>query len=148
MFGLDNRTLAGALTVLGLSGAPLGEAAAAGLVLTSQLQQALEQAGWDAQVSEDGSLILRRAAASSRPDTAAPEQAEADMWNELRATGWRVETDADGSRLLYPPAAARPRMRARSVARRSTPGCSTSPPSRARTLPPKRLPHCAEDRCQ
>jgi hypothetical protein len=72
--------------------------------LSPALAQALEKAGWDARRSADGSLILRQAEPSREQPAIEPAQSkQADMFARLRDKGWRVETTADGSTLLYPP---------------------------------------------
>ena len=105
MFRLNSRVLAG-LIALGLTAAE-SAVAADEIVLSPEVQQAFERSGWNAQRAEDGSLILRpaeRAAPAAAPAPAA-EQTKTDVWDRLRDQGWRVEEGANGSRLLYPPAA-------------------------------------------
>jgi hypothetical protein len=79
--------------------------------------ESLRAAGWQVEVLVDGSLELMpdpRAPAAdqaSEPETGAPAASGAAEpptpdWATLRDHGWRVETDADGSTLLYPPSPA------------------------------------------
>jgi hypothetical protein len=72
-------------------------------VVSPELQRVFEQAGWAATGTEDGSLILRRIPGPEPQQAPSGVEAENDMWDRLRARGWRVEQDSDGSRLLYPP---------------------------------------------
>lgn len=76
---------------------------------------ALRAAGWSVEVLSDGSLQLTRSTGvPSAPEKAAPPSpgalqaqvtAEESGWSVLRDYGWRVEADAGGARLLYPPKA-------------------------------------------
>jgi hypothetical protein len=83
---------------------------------STDLLQMLEQQGWQAQTSTDGSLIFR-------PPTTAPEQGvdtkfptttgsipatASDVERLLLERGWRMETDASGNTLLLPAQAPRP----------------------------------------
>jgi hypothetical protein len=75
--------------------------------------ESLRAAGWQVEVLVDGSLELmpapREAAArqGSETETPPPTASSAEIsppdWAALRDHGWTVETDADGSTLLYPP---------------------------------------------
>ena len=119
-------TIAVGLLALGILSAPM---AGAGSVSSGQgFADALRAAGWDVEVMADGSLELSPAsmpvavegldapqspneAPDQTPDqtpaarTTAPVVQPGD-WSVLRDFGWRVETDADGSTLLYPHSAA------------------------------------------
>jgi len=110
MYKLKSRALKVSAMVLTLSAMLVGGAMAGVPELTPELEKAFEQAGWDARRAGDGSLILRHAGS----DAAAAEHseqkaagsvgaAENAMWERLRGMGWRVETDAEGATLLYPP---------------------------------------------
>lgn len=81
---------------------------------------ALQAAGWNVEVLVDGSLQLTPGAASvemtdgtdatavpgSHPDAEPGRVAETAGWQALRRFGWRVDTDADGATLLFPPSPA------------------------------------------
>jgi len=107
MYKPVRRALSAPVWVLMLSAFCAGSASAEVPELTSEMEQAFSQAGWDAERSSDGSLILRHGSAAKAAAEAAKKpqvkSAESDMWERLRGMGWRVETDADGATLLYPP---------------------------------------------
>ncbi len=98
----------------------LGSTAAFAAETDNSLQAfgaALQAAGWQVEVLVDGSLQLtpgNRAVQSVDPvvtkdSTDAPlagiyeATADAVGWQTLRRLGWRIETDADGATLLFPP---------------------------------------------
>jgi hypothetical protein len=79
---------------------------------------ALRAAGWEVEVLVDGSLQLypqsgaesqapptpAAAASAGKPGSAPATPEDAFDWSPLRAHGWGVQTDDDGSTLLFPPA--------------------------------------------
>ena len=81
--------------------------------------ESLRAAGWQVEMLVDGSLQLMPVARSPEedleeqgesepptgPDPAGAEDTQPG-WAALRERGWRVETDAEGATLLYPPAPA------------------------------------------
>jgi hypothetical protein len=79
---------------------------------------ALRALGWTVAALPDGSLQLSRSSGTSStpelpappsPTAAQPEPSLAEgAWSVLRGYGWRVETNAQGATLLYPPSAATP----------------------------------------
>jgi hypothetical protein len=98
----------------------LGSTAAFAAETDNSLQAfgaALQAAGWQVEVLVDGSLQLtpgNRAVQTVDPvvtkdSTGAPlagiyeATADAAGWQTLRRLGWRIETDADGATLLFPP---------------------------------------------
>lgn len=76
---------------------------------------ALRAAGWGVEVLADGSLLLspstgtpsarERAAPPSTGTTKGETTAEEGGWSVLRNHGWKIEKDAQGTTLLYPPKA-------------------------------------------
>lgn len=108
MYQAIKKVSAAAIVILVLAALYAGNASAGAPGLTPELEQAFRQAGWDAQRSPDGSLILRPGSAAEAVAEAEKKPratpAESDMWGRLRGMGWRVETDTEGATLLYPPA--------------------------------------------
>ena len=124
MYKPSGRALTAPVLVLALSALCAGSASAGAPGLTPELKQAFRKAGWDAQRSPDGSLILRHGSAAKAAAEAAKKpqakSAENDMWERLRGMGWRVETDADGATLLYPPSKKKASATAKAAAARGS----------------------------
>lgn len=106
----------GRVTLVGSGILWLGLAAAGPATGGQTFVEALRAAGWQVEVLVDGSLQLTPAGESaSVPEAPGPQPSatpapapgvQAPGWAALREHGWRVETDAEGSTLLFPPSAA------------------------------------------
>ena len=82
------------------------------LAQATDFEQALRQAGWKVEKSDDGSLMLfppapaaAEPAHDSPPSPAKPDASplEPAQIDRLRQAGWKVEKSDDGGLMLFPP---------------------------------------------